>query len=188
MRRILAALVALAVVGVFAPAAQARTVDELRPLALTAGDLGAGFQLVPIPASGPNGEALPGHAGVYYKMGGLLDPSLTIVANGLADAALTQGTDLDPTAALALLLQEGITATPVEAPAIGQETFRYRLDGTLRGLTVTGDLVGWRHQDVLATVAVLRAGLPGTAPSGDAPAVVDLALLQQERLVRALGE
>jgi hypothetical protein len=159
----------------------APTQDQLAVAVLTPADLGPGFTQV---QSGPvedlTQQGVANHMAVYTRMTGVGRPTFTIVLDALTDAAASDALPpTDPTEQLGMLKSFGVTATPVDAPAIGQNTVKLALSGNVFGQPLDGDCIFWRHAGVIAAVCALGAGNPSAE---------GYALRQQEKLVAQFGE
>lgn len=181
MRLSLALLVALSTVLVTSMGMAAPVQEQLAAAALTAGELGSGFTRV---QSGPvddlTQQGVTNYMAVYSRTTGVGRPTFTIVVDALTDAAASDALpQTDPTDQLGALKQFGVTATQVDAPAIGSNTIKLALSGSVFGQTLDGECIFWRHGGVIAAVCAL-----GSAnPSAEA-----YAMRQQEKLVATFGE
>ena len=181
MRIWLALLVALSAALVTSLGHAAPSQEQLAAAALTAGDLGSGFvQVQSGPVDDLTQQGVANHMAVYSRAIGVGRPALTIVLDALTDAAASDALpQTDPAEQLALLKQFGVTTTQVDAPAIGENTVKLMLSGSVFGQSLDGDCIFWRHAGVIAAVCALGSG---------GPSAEGYAVRQQEKLVAQFGE
>lgn len=161
--RLLSALLFVMAALAVAPGGVARaapSADDLAAVALTPAEIGSGFttfrnddfsQLV--------GADVPNYTAIYQRLPTLRQPTLQIVAVVLADATALGGVDgVEQAGGLTALQGLGITIEPVTPPEIGEETRMFTLSGSIAGQRVSGDLIAWRHGDVIATIATFGNG------------------------------
>ena len=173
-----AAIVGLVLLSAAIPRAGAAPVEaELQAAILTIDDLGPDFALL---QEGPLSDQFASYSATYVR----LDVVTEAVYVQLWDAAwgdtdglariILAGLGTAPTWAGAL------TVTPIPAPAIGQDALRYALSGQLNaaGRATTGELIVWRHDQVLAA---------GHVQNPDATPPVAYATRQQARLLARFG-
>jgi hypothetical protein len=162
MRATLAAIIAVAALFIAIPARAATSQDTLASAALTDSDLGQGYSQV---QGGPRSEltdqGVAYYLGLFVRLPGLRNPSMEFVVNVLADtagdgafdeAAFRAGVEQGFTGA------SGLTMTAADAPAIGQNTARWTVSGSLAGQDLSGDFILWRHGGVIAGVLTLSPG------------------------------
>lgn len=177
MRRLVMALLALTAVMYAAPASAATTKEELNGALLSAGELGSGFSVVE--TNQMESLGVQGTMAGYMRMPSLGNPSIEIVMAILLDVSAA---DTISTADLARQFEQlersGVTLTPTTAPAIGDEAVMYTVTAEQSGLTMTGDLVAWRHGNLMA--AVLALGTEQATATG-------YAARQEAKLAAAFG-
>jgi hypothetical protein len=181
IRRMLAMIAMLAAVAGIASVAAAPSQEQLSAAMLTAADIGEGFTVL---QSGPveqlTSKGVANHLTVFSRTLGVARPSFTIVIDALTDSATLEGLPAtDPTEQLQALKQFGVTVQQVEAPAIGQNTVKLALSGSVFGLALSGDCIIWQHAGVSAAVCALGEGNP---------TATDFAMQQHQRLIAVFGE
>ena len=162
--------VLLAVMRVAAAAAQPGP-QELRAAILTAEEAGPGWVLE---RDGSIGPGFPSYY-VQYTLGGGAFELLQVF---LVDGRIASPDSLAQSGINALVSRTGLASTRAEPPAIGEGTVRYALSGRVAGTELTVDVIGWRHEDVVALVVSYAEGQANAA---------EYATRQQAKLVAAFG-
>ena len=154
-----------------APVAAQPEPQELRAAILTAEEAGPGWVLE---RDGSIGPGFPS----YYVQYTRRDGAFELLQVFLLDGRLASPDSMAQAGINALVSQAGFTSTRAEPPAIGEGTVRYALSGSVAGTALTADVIGWRHEDVVALVVSYAEG------QADA---VEYAARQQAKLVAAFG-
>lgn len=159
------------------------TTEQLQEVALQPIDFGVGY--LPVRAQPLDQLTAVGAPSWWaiYQRSAVSAPMLDIGFVMLVEAPPGLGPrvfEAAPTGFLMALAEYNISATPIEAPAIGDQTAANALSGTVRGLALSGDAYAWRVGPRFALV-----GLIGT---GGGLSALDLAQLQAERLSQLSGE
>ena len=150
---------------------------ELRAAILTLDDLDPGFALL---QEGPLSDQFASYSATYVRLDFVTEAIYVQLwdaawgnTEGLARIILA-GLSTAPTWAGAL------TVTRIPPPAIGQDALWYALSGQMNasGRVTTGELIVWRHDQVLASVYVQN---PGATPP------IAHAERQQARLLARFG-
>src|SRR5262249_20053425 len=144
------AVMAFATALAFAPARAAPTQDDLAAVALTAREIGTGFTVAP---KGPVDQLTPlglTNYSVVFQRSGLRGIDLVAVV-------LIDGDDagIEADNPLGDLKDLGITLSPATPPAIGSDTTMQTVSGNVVGVSVSGEIIRWRHGNITAYVAAL---------------------------------
>jgi hypothetical protein len=182
MRAIVVAVLALCALAWVLPASASSSQETLRRAALDHTDLGSDFILLQ-EGTVPEMEQLgvPSYMVSYVRLPSVVAPSFDIVVSLLADVSAAGDLDGEEFARgmeQALAGSEGLKSVPIDAPTIGDQSWRYKVSGDLSGQKVSGELVVWRHGSVIA--AVFALGQKGADASG-------YATKQEAKLTVALG-
>lgn len=179
MRAFIAAAVAIAL-GVFAILpATAATQEQLQQAALTSGDLGRGWSVFQEgPAEELAAAGVANYTAIFQRGPSLPDLRIDLVIVSLADETALSQANIDIDGSLGAIRGLGFELREEPAPQIGSETRRFVLSGTVIGLAISGEVIVWRQNGVVAIVGAL-----GTA-GGSAEA---LARQQEERINAVIG-
>ena len=125
--------------------------QELRAAILTADEAGPGWVLE------RDGSIRPGFPS-YYVQYARRDAAFELLQVFLVDGRLAEPDPLAQAGINALVSRAGFTSARADPPAIGEGTVRYALSGNVAGTALTVDVIGWRHEDVVALVVSYAEG------------------------------
>ncbi|MBI2760132.1 MAG: hypothetical protein HYX51_01735 [Chloroflexi bacterium] len=183
MRAIVVAVLALCAIAWALPASASTTQETLRLATLDQADFGRDYTLIQegtVPELDEIG--IPSYMVGYARVPSIVNPSFEVVVNLLAEMSADEAVDragFVRNIEQALAGQAGFRSERIDAPAIGDDSWRYKVSGELAGQTVAGELVLWRHGSVIA--AIFALGPNGADASG-------YAVKQEAKLTATLGQ
>lgn len=179
MRALTVAVIAVTLAAVTVLPATAATEEQLRQAALTSTDLGRGWSaLQEGPEERLTAAGVTNYTAIYQRGPSLPNFRLDLVLISLVDEFALGALEVDIDDALGAIRAFGFELREETAPAIGTDTRRFALSGSVVGFPITGEIIVWRQAGILATVGAL-----GTAGG----AAEELARQQETRINAVIG-